>query len=395
MMRRLCFLLLLLGTLCGARVITYTATSEVSGKEADEQALAGISSQIRVRVSSERTASKSEVSGQKSSLQKNYAETIRTSSDVILEHVELERKHSGKVWETTATFDTEKATAPLRKKMRELRREASAQDSLLNASVETFRFDEILNAKNRLEEISAEYKNLAKNVELLEPLAMEENLRIDDARIREKISKALSSLEISLGKDSLSVVVKSSGGPVEGMSVIALLDQKKIAEQKTGNAGVAKFSSADFETSPGEHVRIFRIAIPGSLQDEFVRNAVPEIREKFMSKAKGCALNLRCDADADVCSQISKTLSSAGFALEKSGKDLSVQIQTKHREKFEGGARALFRVELSLEFIHGDFRISKKLLGTGSTESLAEKNALQKIKPATIYRELSPICEEK
>lgn len=395
MMRRLCFLLLLLGTLCGARVITYTATSEVSGKEADEQALAGISSQIRVRVSSERTASKSEVSGQKSLLKKNYSETIRTSSDVMLEHVELERKHSGKVWETTATFDTEKATAPLRKKMRELRREASAQDSLLNASVKTFRLDEILNAWNRLEEISAAYKNLAESVELLEPLAMEENLRIDDARIREKISKALSSLEISFGKDSLSVVVKSSGGPVEGMSVIALLDQKKIAEQKTDNAGVAKFSSADFEASQGEHVRIFRIAISGALQDEFVRNAVPEIREKFVSKAKGCALNLRCDSDADVCSQISKTLSSAGFALEKSGKDLSVQIHTKHREKFEGGARALFRVELSLEFIRGDFQISRKLLGTGSTEFLAEKNALQKIKPAMLYSELSPICEEK
>lgn len=389
---------MLLGTLCGARVITYTATSEVSGKDADGQALAGIASQIRVSVSSERALSKSEVRGQKTSLEKKYAETIRTSSDVLLEHVELQRSRSTKGWETTATFDTEKVTAPLRNQMRNLLRDAVAQDSLLNVALESVRFDGILSAWNRLSEILSEYTRLVEKVLLLEPLAAEENLRIDEMQILEKISGMISSLEISFADSSteaIDVIVKKSGRPIAGVKVVSLLDRKRLAERETDSSGIAKFLTADFKTAPGEHLVSFRIALPGILQDDFGQNLPAEISKRLVSNAKGCALKLRCPAEPDVCSQLREALSLAGFVLEESGKNIQVQIRENGRKSFDGGPKNLVRMEFAVKFSNGSFEFSKKVLGTGTSEARAKIDAVRKLRPSAIYDELFPVCEGK
>ena len=52
-----------------ARMVTYTATSTVSQKDADEQAMAGLATQIRAHVSAAHSTQKSEVKNSKSSKQ--------------------------------------------------------------------------------------------------------------------------------------------------------------------------------------------------------------------------------------------------------------------------------------------------------------------------------------
>src|SRR5574344_3139448 len=124
------------GLAFAGRVVTYTATSDVSQEDAD-RAAAGVAQQISTNISSSRTTHKSESSqnGEWES-SRSYSETNKLRSDLTLQGMTIHQgEKQGHRYTSTATLDIGQATTRIRYKMQDIQRTANKKAELIRKSV--------------------------------------------------------------------------------------------------------------------------------------------------------------------------------------------------------------------------------------------------------------------
>lgn len=403
MMKLLPTLLFTCAVLCEARVISFTATSNVSQADADKQAMSGIAMQIRADVSSMHQVQKSETSetGKESRLEKIYREDILVNSNVVLNGIELQHGKPGEnSWKTVAVFDTEKATAAEREKLRQIREEASGFDSLIAKSLSSRRYDKAVRAFGDLQVLQLSHRRLWADISVFEvpddSYSFPANLR----SLEDRISEALAGVKLSLVKSpskaengklgTVTVSVSEEDGPAEGVEVVAEQDKKILATGKSDANGRISFSFDNVESSRGEHSILFRLHQPGfGGGNPSWRLTVP-----YVSDAKICPCEFQCDGENFLCSTVETILSQAGF--ENGGKTpLQIRIAPIDKDDFDGGPKKIIRTTLLVEFRSGNILYSKTVKGTGSSDMAAAANAIHKISSTEIQKRLSPLCSEK
>lgn len=403
MMKLLPTLLFTCAVLCEARVISFSATSTVSQADADKQAMSGIAMQIRADVSSTHQVQKSETSetGKDSRLEKNYRENILVNSNVVLNGIELKHEKSGEnSWKTVAVFDTEKATAAERKKLRQIREEAAELDSLIASRLSSGHYGKAVRAFGELQTLQLSHQRLWADISVFEAPDDSYSFPANLRSLEDRISKSLAKLKLSLVKspskadngkwEPVTVSVSGEDGPAEGVEVVAEQNKKILATEKSDANGRVSFSFDNVEASRGEHTVLFRIHQPGfGGENPSWRRSVP-----YTSDAKICPYEFQCEGESFTCSTVESVLSQAGF--ENGGKiPLQVRILSMEKKEFDGGPKKIIRTTLSVEFRGKNVLYSKTVKGTGSSDMAAAANAIHKISSAEIQKQLSPLCSEK
>ena len=113
-----------------AEILTYTASSKKSQKEADQLALEGLAKQLRTKVSSEfETRVKEDANGKVTSTAKGVK---NTSTNMVLKGAKVTPgpKAGGK-FQSTATMDTDQMASKILVDLESIRKEMHAKDSVI------------------------------------------------------------------------------------------------------------------------------------------------------------------------------------------------------------------------------------------------------------------------
>ena len=385
-----------------ARMVMYTATSTVSQKDADEQAMAGLATQIRAHVSAAHSTQKSEVKNSKSSkLNGQYSESIHVQTELSLDGIELEHQQLAKEkWQTTASFNTDKAASLLRKKMREANAKAHTLDSLIHAALARHQYDIAIDAFGEMAPLQLLHQRAVADLAIFEPLTKADDFSMDLFALQAQISEALAHLKISPVDSVPSHVqnntlgpftfrVQGEGGTLNSMTVLAEQGKKIIAETKTDSNGLAHFILRNINTFQGSHEVIFRIRLPHFGK----RKSQTEYKVTYTSDEPSCSYSLDCMGDGAACIAIENFLSRVGFEESKKGKKLLVKIKTLDTQVFDGGPKKIYTVQLSASIRGEGIHFDQQLKGSGSSEHSAKSNAIYKISSQKIPQALKPLCK--
>ena len=164
-----------------AEILTYTATSKKSQKEADMLALEGLAKQLRTKVSSEfATEVKEDAKGNVTSTAKS---TKNTSTNMVLKGAKVTPgPKSGGKFQSTATMDTEQMASKILVDIESIRKEMHAKDSII-----------------RLDMVDGDYRKMGVDMLALEKLADRYNENLEDLSCVQKIPDNLR-LESTIGE---------------------------------------------------------------------------------------------------------------------------------------------------------------------------------------------------
>ncbi len=402
MIRFFTLLLFFSFAICEARIVSFTATSNVSQEDADKQAMAGVAVQIRSSISVSRSSQKSEsANSQQSNLQKKYSENIQVRSELTLDGVELKRKKVGKnTWQTTASLDTEIATASLRQKIIDTQFKAQQLDSIICNAIGLRQFEKAIQAYGELVLLQLSHQRTVADISLFESpdksYALKANVQALEALIFESVSGLQISIEGNVPSQvenntigPFQVLVQNALGPVPKVKVLAEQGDKIITEALTDSNGIAVFHLKNIETFKGEHFIDFRIFIPKFSKQ--LSNL--ETRISYNSSAPNCIYTMDCQEEGAVCIAIENLLSKAGFEESKNGKKLTAQVKKLKKHIFEDGPKKISTVEFFITLLGPAIRFTKQIKGTGSSEFSAKSNAIYKISVPEIQQALQPLCE--
>ncbi|MCR5027738.1 MAG: hypothetical protein K6A31_00590 [Fibrobacter sp.] len=402
MIRALGIFLLCAFALGEARMVTYTATSTVSQKDADEQAMAGLAVQIRANVSTARSMQKSEVKNSKSSkLNSQYSESIHVKSELALDGIELKHQQLAKEkWQSTASFNTDKAASLLRKKMRDANAKAHTLDSLIHAALARHQYDVAIDAFGEIAPLQLSHQRALADLAIFEPLNKTDDFGIDLFALQAQISEAIEHLEITAIDSVPNQIQNNTLGPftfrvqdeigtLNGMTVLAEQGKKIVAEAKTDSNGLVHFTLRNINTFQGSHEVVFRIRLPRFGN----RKPQTEYKVTYTSDAPNCSYALDCNGDGASCIAIENFLSRIGFEESRDGKKLHVQIQTLDTQVFNGGPKKIYTVQLSVSMTGEGIHFNQQLKGSGSSEHSAKSNAIYKISSQEIPQALKPLCK--
>ena len=164
-----------------AEILTYTASSKKSQKEADQLALEGLAKQLRTKVSSEfETRTKEDESGKVTSSAKSVK---NTSTNMVLKGAKVTPgAKSGGKFQSTATIDTDQMASKILVDLESIRKDMKAKDSIV-----------------RLDMMDGDYRKMGVDMLALEKLADTYNQNLEDLSCVQKIPANLR-LESTIGE---------------------------------------------------------------------------------------------------------------------------------------------------------------------------------------------------
>ncbi|MBP5246860.1 MAG: hypothetical protein J6Z31_03295 [Fibrobacter sp.] len=401
-MRIFTILLFFIFAICDARIVTFTATSNVSQEDADKQAMAGVAVQIRSTIAVSHSTQKSEIHNSKqSNLQKKYSESIQVRSELTLDGVELKRQKIQKnTWQTTAILDTEKATASLRQKLFDTKFKAQQLDSIICNAIGLRQYEKAIQAYGELVPLQLSHQRASADISIFEPLDKSYAFKANVPALEALIAESVAGLQISVVGEVPSqvednalgpfrILVQNALGPVSKIKVLAEQNEKILAEAFTDSSGIVVFNLKNVETFKGEHFIHFRIFIP-----KFSKQSPNlEQRVSYTSSAPNCTYTMNCQEEGAVCIAFENLFSKAGFEENKNGKKVTVQLETITKHIFEDGPKKISTVEFLISLTGDKIRFTKQIKGTGSSEFSAKSNAIYKISVPEIQQALQPLCE--
>lgn len=401
MLRIFCAFVLLVLAPCESRVVSHSAVSKVSAEDADRLALAGIAMQIRANVETFHRTEKAEtLDGNRSELRINYSESVFVESDVSLSGVEFRRKKlANGQWETVASFDTEKAAAPFRRTLLQIRGEAAKLQGEMKEFVKRGNFGEAFRILDALEILQGNFQKSLSQMEVFEVPDDSCSFGVDVRLLESALVRAMKNVGMAFAGENtmcdscdtlgpISVRVENSHRPLQNVSVVAREGKSVLAAEKTDSSGIARFLLDVGKLSPGEHRIDFLVRFPG-ISLEKVNSG---LHINYFSKKRPCGYSLICSEKGEVCARVGKLLSDAGFDSKENAKSLCFRATSQKRDVFDGGS-PIFRIDFSLELVGENAKFQKLVKGAGTSESLALENAIEKLRPAEIRRSLFPLCE--
>ena len=158
-------LLLFAGIAFAGKVVTYTATSDVSQEEANNTAMAGVAKQISARVQAKQTLEKKETTAAgKSSISENYRSQSNVESNVKIKGVVVTPIKVSKGYKATATLDLDEYTADIQLQMKTIKQELTALESSIREGKSKRQYAVAVNALNQAKEKIRTYDNLVEQL---------------------------------------------------------------------------------------------------------------------------------------------------------------------------------------------------------------------------------------
>ena len=377
MFLRFANILLILVSLASARVITWTAYSEVSQTAADEEAIAGVARQISAKVDASTTVSRSEkVSGDSTTSNKSIQVKNSVRSDIFLKGIRLQKlPKNGKKFGTSATLDLDELTSNYRFNLETIQKEVSDIEVQAQNAINAKLYGEAERLLNEIPLKTTKYQAILDEMSVYVPLDNSMRIKTNDIAIRNHLTSELQGLKIqAVDESSLSVKVVKNGIAIPHFPLLAEHNGKSVASATTDSNGIANFTitAKELQKLPHELSIIPKLSLN-------LRNAasIQAITLHYSMNIPECKLNMTCSSTPNTCTAIlSKLSDSFGQVIQSSqGTPAIAKIQATPIRALKN--LTSYNVTLTLE--HGDSHCQWAGSGTGRTEEEAAAAAVKKM----------------
>ena len=382
------------------KVITYTASSEVSQEQANNTAIAGVAKQISSTVVADDRLRKEDVTaGGKEKITETYTSKKNVKTNVDLKWVKVTPlPKDGKKFRATATLDVDEMTNNIRLQMATAKEKIAQYETEGRAALEASLYDEAVRKLTAAEALIEPYSVL--KAELAQVFTLNEsfNLKHNLPGLRADIASRMSNLSVQTNPakpvlesdiiENLVVTVSDANGAVKDFPLKAVQDGKKLDSRRTQDNGTATFTIPNVNFGSG--------TLTISFVPDFPKEVLKAARlEKgfvmpYEVTQKACNVRLDCKGSADGCKALADQMAKQAIFVGKNAKDPLLKAEVNATSKNSLNQLLSFDVSLS---VSGDkVSFSKTSKGVGKTEAEAVSKAIGKLKFKELEQQVKTSC---
>lgn len=378
------------GAAFAENIITYTATSKVSQKDADKQALAGVAKQVRTQVKSEfETTMQEDSQGNVSESSKSFKGTY---TDVVLKGVKITvgPKEKG-VFQSTATLDLDQLTSKLLLDLNTIRADMKARDSVVRLSLQAADFRKVANDMQTLEKLADKYNAALEELSMFQPISTDMRLESTLAELMDFFEGALANIKIEtdVTSEAIMVTVSDVMGPIVNFPIVITQDRRDILHDKTDENGELAL--------PLKKVRAKKptgqVTVLSDINFKYLRKAAvaPQIVE-YGSEKMSCAYRLTCSGEALECGALQKFISDAGIPLQDKDDLPELKATITFNDKSNNN---LFTSKATVVLSYDDAKLTEQPQGIGRDADAAHTKAIGKLNANKIVNAFGRKCKGK
>jgi hypothetical protein len=401
--KKIAFLLLSFSVAAFAgKVITYTASSDVSQEQANNTAIAGVAKQVSSQVRADDRLSTSDVSaGGKESISQTYTSKKNVSTDVNLKWIKVQPlPKEGKRFRATATLDVDEMTNNIRLQMADIKNKIAKLESDGRAALDASRYDEAVRCLTNAQALLQPYADL--KAELAEVFTLNEsfNLKHDLPGFKALIASRLGNVRVETSPSEivvesdvikdLAVKVLDAKGPVTDFPLKAIQESKKLDSRRTQDNGSAVFTLQGVSTATGSQSVSFVPDFPRDiLKAAGLEKGFPVL---YSVKRAACNVRLDCKGNADACKALESELAKNAIY---NGKDSRYpQLKAEVASTPKGALGKLVSFDMTVSVTGDRVNFSKSTKGVGKTEAEAMGKGIAKLKFKELLEQVKNICAE-
>lgn len=401
--KKIAFILLSLSVAAFAgKVITYTASSDVSQEQANNTAIAGVAKQVSAQVKSDDRLNTTDVTANgKESISQTYSSKKNVKTDVNLKWIKVKPlPKEGKRFRATATLDVDEMTNNIRLQMAELKESVKKLEADGRAALDASRYDEAIRNYTQAVSLLQPYADLKK--ELAEVFTLNEsfNLNHDLPGFKALIATRLVNVsfetepaKLVLEQDIIQdfkVKVIDANGPVTDFPLKAVQDSKKLDSRRTQENGVAVFTLQNVNFTSGT----LSVSFVPDFPKEILKGAGLEkgFVVPYEVKQKACNVRLDCKGSADACKALESELAKNAIFI---GKNASYpQLRAEITANPKGTLGQLQSFDMSVSITGDRVNFTKSTKGVGKTEAEAMGKGIAKLKFKELQEQVKRVCAD-
>lgn len=359
-----------------ANMVTYTATSKISQKDADKKAMEGVAMQVSSAVkSSMETHTTEDAAG---NVQSTFESRKSVFSNVLLKGAKIVAAPvKDGVYQSTITVDLDQLASKILVDIEQMRIQMNSKDSVIRLDMLDRDYRKVAKDMVLLEKMAGDYNDLLEDLSFVQ--AVPKNLRLEStlAELTEFMTANLSSvkMETNLTKETLVVTVVDFVGPIADFPIAITQDHKNLATAKTNNKGKAVFSLKDvMKKKPSGEV-----IVHADMNFKFVRQSSLLTKTvAYQAKKTGCAYQLTCSGDVAECGALQVFLMDAGIAISDDSSLPMLSATLSFTDKPNSG-RTLYTSRGTIAMKAGSTELVEQPQGVGSDAEAAHVKAVSKL----------------
>ena len=371
--------LLATGLSLAANVVTYTATSKVSQKDADKKALEGVALQIGAQVkSSFETQTVEKADG---SIERTADSRKSVSTNILLKGAKLQPgpKTNG-MFQTTVTVDLEQLASKMLLDLQQLKSSMKTKDSLIRLDMLDRDYRKMESDMIQLEKLAVSYNDQLENLSFVQKVPQDLRLETTLGELTEFLISSMQTVKIEaeIQKGTLQVSVSDFAGPIANFPVVLTQDKKDLASRKTNADGVAVFPMKEVT----KHKPSGEVTVHADMNFKFVRqSALLNKTVSYGAQKTGASYRLNCSGEVAECGALQKFLIDAGLSIVDKPQ-LPELVATLEFSDKPNSSRTLVTSRATIKLRQGNSEMVEQPQGVGRDAESAHVKAISKL-PAT------------
>lgn len=387
------------------KIVTYTATSNVSQEEANNAAMAGVAKQVSSQIKVDQTLSIEETTiGNKSVYNENYRASNKVKTDIKIKGISVKPVQTDKGFKATATLDMDEFTADIQFKMKSIQKEISALETKCRKALDERQYLDAISAVESAKPLIQDYNYLVNQLGQVYPINDSHRLKHNVPALEAELVHKLTDIQIqgpteafTLSKPDMQpwdVVVSDKNGTVSNFPLVARQGRNVLAEKRTQENGTATFTLRGINIDKGPYV----IVVEPAISEELLKAA--GLRQKFevdfKVKQARCAIRLECNEGGSICSALEKSLAKKSIYNDDvpGAPVLQLAVTTRSGQPIEyipGKFTTPYDVDVSLKGNEITF------IGSGHENGKKESDAvaavLKKMDFSKLQKQLDAFCQ--
>ena len=371
--------LLATGLSLAANVVTYTATSKVSQKDADKKALEGVALQIGAQVkSSFETQTVEKADG---SIERTADSRKSVSTNILLKGAKLQPgpKTNG-MFQTTVTVDLDQLASKMLLDLQQIKSSMKTKDSLIRLDMLDRDYRKMESAMIQLEKLAVSYNDQLENLSFVQKVPQDLRLETTLGELTEFLISSMQTVKIEaeIQKGTLQVSVSDFAGPIANFPVVLTQDKKDLASRKTNAEGVAAFPMKEVT----KHKPSGEVTVHADMNFKFVRqSALLNKTVSYGAQKTGASYRLNCSGEVAECGALQKFLIDAGLSIVDKPQ-LPELVATLEFSDKPNSSRTLVTSRATIKLRQGNSEMVEQPQGVGRDAESAHVKAISKL-PAT------------
>ena len=364
-----------------ANIVTYTATSKVSQKDADKKALEGVALQVGAQVKS--SFETHTVENADGSIESTADSKKSVSTNVLLKgaKVQVGPKKNG-MFQSTVSVDLDQLASKILLDLEQARSQMKSKDSLIRLDMLDRDYRKMEGDMIVLEKLARTYDELLENLSYVQKVPKEFRLESTLGELTEFLISSMQTvnLEVSEADGMLRVTVSDFAGPIANFPLVLSQDKKDVLNEKTGNDGVAVFKLKNSKKlKPSGEVTVhadmnFRFVRQSALQNKTVSYGAQKMDKTF---------RLVCSGAPAECGALQKFLTDAGLSIVDRAGLPEISASLEFSDKMNS-SRSLCTSRATIKLRYGENELVEQPQGVGRDAEAAHVKAVSKLSASQI-----------